>query len=165
MDAQRTYDGRNRRADVKMTPEEISDFLSAGPDVMALGTINRDGSIHLATVSVAYIDGVIWVKSKASAQKTLNLRRHPFASCMLSEDDDDYETMHGLYARSSVTIVEDYDVVLRVTEYITERHDRRKSLGTPEPSTVERLTSGYVAIRFDDPTFATWDHRKLRDQR
>ena len=165
MDTQRTYDGRNRRADVKMTPAEISEFLSTGPDVMALGTINGDGSIHLATVSVAFVDGVIWTKSKARAQKAVNLRRHPFASCMLSEGDDDYETMHGLYARGPVTIFDDHDTVLRVTNYIASRYEMHRSGGVPDPAAVERLTTGYVAIRFDDPTFVTWDHRKLLDPR
>jgi hypothetical protein len=51
--------------------------------------------------------------------------------------------------------------VLRVTHHIMSRHEQRVSGGVPDPSTVERLTSGYVAIRFDDPTFVTWDHRKL----
>ena len=144
-----------------MTPAEIEDFLSAGPDVMAFASINSDGSIHLATVSLAFIDGAIWTKSKARAQKTINVRRHPFASCILSAGDDDYETMHGLYARGPVSVHEDYHAVYRVTQYITARHEKQASGGEPDLETVDRLTSGYVAIRFDDPTIVSWDHRKL----
>lgn len=47
---------------------------------MTLGTLGADGSIHLITVSKAYVDGAICVTSKRKAQKTVNLRRHPFAS-------------------------------------------------------------------------------------
>lgn len=161
MNFARTFDRKNRRDDVKMSATEIDDFLSRGPNVMALATINSDGSIHLATVGFAYIDGVLWTKSKPRAQKVVNLRRHPFASCMMSAGDEDYETMHGLYARGGVSIVEDFDSVLSVTHHITSRFEKRVSGGEPDPETVHRLADGYVAIRFDDPKLVTWDHRKL----
>jgi general stress protein 26 len=90
-----TFDGRNRRGDVKMTPHEIEEFFATGPDVMTLATVNGDGSIHLAAVAFAFIGGVIWAKSKARAQKVINIRLHPFASCMMSDGDDAYETMRA----------------------------------------------------------------------
>lgn len=145
-----------------MSASEVDDFLSrGGPNVMALASLNSDGSIHLTTVGFAYIDGVLWTKSKPRAQKVVNLRRHPFASCLMSAGDDDYETMQGLYARGGVSIIEDSEVVLAVTHQIAARFEERVSGGEPDPDTVRRLADGYVAIRFDDVKFVTWDHRKL----
>ncbi len=161
MNVARTFDRKNRRGDVKMSATEIDDFLSRGPNVMAFATVNPDGSIHMAPVGFAYIDGVIWTKSKPRAQKVVNLRRHPFASCMMSAGDDDYETMHGLYARGGVSVFDDPELVLLVTHQIASRFEERVSGGEPDPETVRRLAEGYVTIRFDDPKFVTWDHRKL----
>jgi hypothetical protein len=60
-----------------------------------------------------------------------------------------------------VTIVEDRWHVTEVTHYITSRFGAGASGGEPDSGTVRRLSAGYVAIRFDDPVFVSWDHRKL----
>lgn len=160
MQVESTYDGVNRRKSVAMSSETVEDFLQNGPLAMTLGTLGVDGSIHLVTVSKAYVDGAIWVKSKLKAQKTVNLRRHPFASCMMSEDDDDYRTMHGLSASGPVTIFEDRETVMRITEHITARYAARGT-AVADAAAVSRLSDGYVAIRFDNPRIRSWDHRNL----
>lgn len=161
MQVERTFNRVNRRNDVRMSAEEIDEFLRRGPNVMALATINADGSIHLVTVAFAYLDGSIWTKSKPRAQKVINLRRHPFASCLMSDGDDDYEAMRGLSAAGRVSIAEDDATVIEVTRAITFRFEERASGGAPDERRVQRLAQGYVAMRFDDPKFVTWDHRKL----
>lgn len=161
MRVERTYDGVNRRKSVAMTPETIEDFLRNGPLAMTLGTLDADGGIHLVTVSKAYVDGALWVKSKAKAQKTVNMRRHPFASCMMSEDDDDYRTMHGLSASGPVTIFDDRATVERITEHITGRYAARGT-AVADAGSISRLSEGYVAVRFDSPKIRTWDHRNLK---
>ena len=164
MTAARNFDGRNRRDDVKMSNAEIEGARFHGPHCMALATLKADNSIHLVTVGYAYIDGVIWTKSQSRAQKVVNLLRHPYASCTMSAGDGEYHTVHGPYARGHASIVDASEAVLLVTRRITSRFRERVPGTDSDDESIQRLTEGYVAIRYDNPKLVTWDHRKLESK-
>jgi hypothetical protein len=63
-----SYDGRDRRQEVRMSPGEIDEFLRTCTNQMVLVTANSDDTLHAVPMGFG-LDGQIHMKSKARAQK------------------------------------------------------------------------------------------------
>ena len=96
--------GVNQRALIKMTPEEVDEFLH-GRRSMTMSTISPDDSIHSVAMWYGFLEGKIAVESKAKAQKVKNLERDPRLTCLV-EAGETYDQLHGVSlvgrARSSL---------------------------------------------------------------
>ena len=85
--------GVNQRAKIRMTDEEIDEFLH-GKHTMSLASINADGSIHLVAMWYGFLEGEIAFETKAKSQKVANLRRNPVvAVCQV--DRGRWSTIEG----------------------------------------------------------------------
>lgn len=150
----------SRRAQIVMTPEEITDFLANGK-VANIATIGPNGRPHL--VPLWYVprgDGVAtW--TYASSQKAANLRRLAQAT-VLVETGDTYDQLRGVSMECDVELVDDIEkVTLIATELM-----RRYNSGEPEVATaatqfVRLQAAKRVGLVLTPTKVVSWDHRKL----
>jgi nitroimidazol reductase NimA-like FMN-containing flavoprotein (pyridoxamine 5'-phosphate oxidase superfamily) len=155
-----SFDGRDRRREVRMSPEEIQAFLRTCTNQMVLVTANPDGSFHAVPMGYGYVDGQIHMKSKSRAQKVANLKRDPRATCLVSAGTQ-YDELRGVQAVGRMEVVEDRDIVRAVTLDTMRRQDPEFVLDDRGQGLVARLSANYVALRLHPSRMLGWDHRKL----
>ena len=86
--------GVNQRSAVRMSPEEVDDFLRA-ERTTTMCTMHPDGSIHAVAMWYAFLDGTLAIETKRKSQKIQNLRRDPRLT-FLVEAGDKYENLRGV---------------------------------------------------------------------
>jgi PPOX class probable F420-dependent enzyme len=149
--------GRNQRAQIAMTPEEIATFLDQ-QRTATFATIGPTGRPHLVAMWYAVLDGQLWFETKAKAQKTQNLLRDGRLT-VLVEDGNTYDTLRGVSLEGTGVVVDDADALWRVGVSVWERYtgpytDEMKPF-------VEAMLRKRVAVRLDVERVRSWDHRKL----
>ena len=149
--------GQNQRGQIKMTPDEIDDFLAERrPIVMC--TLRPDGSIHAVGMWYGFLEGCIGLESKAKAQKVLNLRRDPHIT-VIAEDGDYYDELRGVSIEGKAEIVEDPDRMWELGVNLFERYNGPYS--EELKPYVETMLHKRVVIKVHPERTITWDHRKL----
>lgn len=151
----------SRRAQIRMTPDEVEAFIDAQKTLM-VASLDRDGQPHLVPMWYAILDGSIVFWTYRTSQKIVNLRHDPRLTCLL-EDGESYEQLRGVSMQGTATLVEDPEAVQRVGVAILQRY-----IGPLEDSAREAFEAGVaaqaakrVAIIFHAKKTASWDHRKL----
>lgn len=149
--------GLNQRDLIKMTPEEVDDFLSERRP-MSLCTINHDGTIHAVAMWYGFLEGSIALESKAKAQKIKNLRRDPKMTCLF-EAGEYYEELRGVELVGRAEFVEEPERVWSLGVSVFERYygeftDETRPL-------VETMLHNRVVVKLVVDKTVTWDHRKL----
>jgi len=149
----------NRRDAIKMSPEEVDDFL-AGRHVMNVATIGQDGRPHLVAMWYGFLDGkpAFWTFGKA--QKVVNLRRDPRVTCLV-EDGDTYDQLRGVELVATGRIVEDYDSVLEIGKSVGVRYNGEVALSEAALPFLEAQARKRVGVVLDVERVVSWDHRKL----
>jgi PPOX class probable F420-dependent enzyme len=89
-----------------MLDERIADFVARNRAAV-MATLRRDGSIHVARISVGLVDGEIWSSGTQTRVRTRNLRRDPRAT--LTVLDEEHGQWLGL--ETEVTILDGPDAV------------------------------------------------------
>ena len=149
--------GQNQRSQIEMTDEEVARFLEQSR-TCTMATVGPGGVPHLVAMWYGWIDGEIWLESKAKAQKIVNLRRDDRLSVMV-EAGNTYETLRGVSLEGRGIIVEYPDEVWRVGVSVWERYNDPYSEDVRP--IVEAILRNRVAVRLDVERIRTWDHRKL----
>ncbi len=151
----------SRRAQIRMTPEEIEAFVDAQRTLM-VASLDRDGQPHLVPMWFAVLDGLIVFWTYRTSQKVVNLRRDPRLTCLL-EDGESYEQLRGVSMQGTGAVADDPDAVLRAGMAILQRY-----AGPIDGSAREAFEAGVatqakkrVAVTFHPTKTASWDHRKL----
>lgn len=149
--------GVNQRDRIKMTSDEIDDFL-AGRHTMAMCTVNHDGTIHAVAMWYGFLEGAVAVETKAKSQKVQNLRRNPTMT-VLVEDGDSYEELRGVELVGRAEIVEDDE---RIWELGVSVFERYQAPYTEEMRPfVEAMLNKRVVVKLHVDRVVSWDHRKL----
>src|SRR5262245_23589865 len=99
--------GVNQRSQIKMTPEEIEEFLG-GVHTLNCATVNHDGTIHLVAMWYGFLEGCPALETKAKSQKVANLRRNPQITCLV-EEGTSYDELRGVEIVGHAEIVDDPD--------------------------------------------------------
>ncbi|WP_017556767.1 TIGR03618 family F420-dependent PPOX class oxidoreductase [Nocardiopsis baichengensis] len=154
--------GRDRRAQITMTPEEREAFLTANRKVQ-VATVGPDGAPHLSTLFYALVGGRLAFWTYAASQKAVNLRRDPRVTCLV-EDGEDYGELRGLMIRGTAETTDDPEEVRRVGTAVTAA-----MTGTAEEDLeaagargeIERAGRKRVAVFIREERTASWDHAKL----
>jgi PPOX class probable F420-dependent enzyme len=147
----------NQRAQIVMSDDEVATFLVQQRSA-TVATIGPNGAVHLVGMWYAWIDGQVWLETKAKSQKVVNLRRDPRMS-FLVEAGHTYDQLRGVAMEGSGVVVEDPDVVWDVCVDIFERYHAPY---TEELRPfVELMAKNRVVVRLDVDRVRTWDHRKL----
>ena len=148
----------NQRAQIVMSDDEIDTFLTQQRS-STIATIGPKGQVHLVAMWYAWLDGHVWLETKAKSQKVANLRRDPRMS-FLVEAGHTYDQLRGVSLEGTAEVIEDPDVVWRVCVNIFERYNAPY---TEELRPfVELMAKNRVVVRLDAERARTWDHRKLQ---
>jgi general stress protein 26 len=150
----------SRRAQIKMTPDEVRAYLADGR-VANVATIGPKGRPHL--VPVFYIpegDGIAtW--TYGSSQKVANLRRLPEAT-VLVETGVSYEELQGVSMECDVEIVEDTEQIARIgTELLGRMSQGNDEAVTAATQFIRIQAQKRVGLVFRPTKVVSWDHRKL----
>ncbi|MCG3754931.1 MULTISPECIES: pyridoxamine 5'-phosphate oxidase family protein [Amycolatopsis] len=149
--------GTNQRAQIEMSPEEVSAYL-ASQRTATLVSLGPDGHPHAVAMWYAVIDGVLWFETKAKAQKAVNLRRDPRVTVLI-EDGLTYDVLRGVSLEGRAEVVDDPDALWAVGVNVWERYHGEYT-DEVKPM-VEFMLRKRVAIRVDVERVRSWDHRKL----
>ena len=149
--------GKNERAKIVMTDDEIAQFIERSRTA-TFATVSATGAPHLVAMWYAVLDGEVWFETKAKSQKAVNLRRNPTVTVMV-EDGLTYDTLRGVSIEGRGEIVDDPDVLLRVGISVWERYtgpytDEMRPF-------VDQMMNNRIAVRVVPKRVRSWDHRKL----
>jgi PPOX class probable F420-dependent enzyme len=149
--------GVNQRASIRMTPEEVDDFLEERR-AMTMCSISGDGSIHAVAMWYGFVDGCIAVETKSKSQKVQNLRRDPRLT-LLFEAGDYYEELRGVELVGTAEIIDDPDKMWELGVSVFSRYNAPY---TEELKPfVEAMLHKRVGIVLHVERTVSWDHRKL----
>jgi PPOX class probable F420-dependent enzyme len=148
--------GKNQRAEVAMTTEEIDELLR-GSHTATMSTIGPRNTIHSVAIWYGYIDGALHMEAKEKSQKVKNLRRDPRLT-MLVHAGYLYDEMRGVMIEGTGTVFEDDDLMRQIVHDIFARYH---GIDDPDPDLVEQAIRRRVIIRLEPERVASWDHRKL----
>ena len=149
--------GTNQRAAIRMTDDEIAEFLRTSR-TMTMATIGPTGVPHLVAMWYGLVDGAPWFETKAKSQKVKNLRRDPRISCMV-EAGDTYDQLRGVELEGTAEIVEDAGALWDLGVSVFERY---QGPYTEEMRPiVEAMLNNRVAVKVNVERVRSWDHRKL----
>ena len=149
--------GVNRRSEIKMSPEEVEQFLH-DERTATMCSMHPDGTIHAVAMWYGFLEGTIAVETKAKSQKVQNLRRDPRLT-FLVEAGDTYDQLRGVELVGKARIIEDPDQIWKFAISTWERYvgpyteDQRPA--------VEMMMKNRILIAIDVDKTVSWDHRKL----
>jgi PPOX class probable F420-dependent enzyme len=149
--------GTNQRALIKMTPDEVDEFLE-GRRSMTMSTISPDGSIHSVAMWYGFLEGAIAFETKRKAQKVRNLERDPRLTCLV-EDGDYYDELRGVSLVGTGEIIDDADRMWELGVSMFERYTGPYS--EEMKPFVEAMLHKRVVVKLHVDKVVTWDHRKL----
>ncbi|CAM4046175.1 pyridoxamine 5'-phosphate oxidase family protein [Nocardiopsis rhodophaea] len=152
----------NRRAQIRMTETEVTDFLATHHKVQ-VATVGRHGEPHLSTLFYAMVDGRLAFWTYATAQKTVNLRRDKRMTCLV-ETGEDYAELRGVALYGTAEVTDDPETVMRVGTDVTAvmTGASPEELRTPEAQEqLARAGRKRAAVFLDVDRVVSWDHRKL----
>jgi PPOX class probable F420-dependent enzyme len=69
-----------------MTEDELDAFLEEA-QFARLGTLNEDGSIHIAPIFFRYEDGKILMATQCLSRKTRNIKRNPHVTVLIDKTE------------------------------------------------------------------------------
>ncbi|MFN0028654.1 MAG: pyridoxamine 5'-phosphate oxidase family protein [Acidimicrobiales bacterium] len=148
----------SRRAQIKMTDEELQAFL-AEQTLGVLGTVDGKGNPHLVNVTYLHHRGELIFSSFVKAQKIVNLQRNPRAS-MLIEIASPYHEIRGALVTGTAAINDDFEAVRELMAVIAENQQRR--VGDPQPEMdLDQVATKRVIVSLKPDRIASWDHRRL----
>ena len=144
---------------VKMTDEELADFLVANMKVQ-VATIGPDGTPHLSTLFYVLDNGNVAFWTYGRSQKIVNLRRDPRITCLV-EDGEDYFELRGATITGKARLIEDYDEIFALGSRVAKRMAGNVDLGDFGDQIVAQQATKRVAVIVEPDRIATWDHRKM----
>ncbi|MBA9003624.1 MULTISPECIES: pyridoxamine 5'-phosphate oxidase family protein [Thermomonospora] len=155
----------NKREQIKMTPDEIQEFLASQFKVQ-IATVDPDGAPHLVTMFYTLLDGRIAFTTYARSQKVVNLRRNPVMTCLV-EDGLEYGELRGVKLKGKGRIIEDPAVRTKVGRVVGSR-----MAGLPVPELgapidpviaegIEKALAKRVVVVMEPDHVTSWDHRKF----
>ena len=149
------------RDEIKMSKEEMTIFLQNQVSLQ-IGTINKDGSPHLATMWYFY-DGESFIfHTYTKSQKILNLKRDSRIT-VLAEAGSEYSDLQGVIAYGDTEIINGEDnqkEVIRYMEIVGDKYIK----GEDSAQYLEgmKLQSPKRSVVIVKPSkFISWDHTKI----
>lgn len=149
--------GVNQRAQIRMTEEEIAEFVEQSRTA-TMATLGPEGLPHLVAMWYSVVDGKIWFETKVKSQKVVNLRRDDRITVSI-EAGDTYDQLRGVSIEGRAVISDDPDECFRVGVSHWERYTGPYT-DEAKPR-IDKMMYKRVAIRVDPKRVRSWDHRKL----
>jgi PPOX class probable F420-dependent enzyme len=149
--------GVNQRDLIKMTPDEVDDFLSQRLS-MTMSTISPDGSIHSVAMWYGFLEGAVAFETKRKAQKVRNLERDPRLTCLV-EAGETYDQLRGVSLVGTGEVIDDPDRMWELGISVFERYNAPYT-DEMKPF-VEAMLNKRVVVKLHVDKTVSWDHRKL----
>ncbi len=148
----------NRRERIRMNEDEMWAFIEEQKSLQ-VGTIERDGSVHLSTLWFAIVEGKVVFETYTKSQKIKNLERDRRIT-LLWEDGTEYEQLRGVMVKAECELVTEPDEVhglaLEVMARNTPGVDREMLSAAAEHMALKR-----TAVVVPMSKIISWDHNKL----
>jgi general stress protein 26 len=148
----------NRRDLIKMSDQEVADFLREGRTLVCATAGNR-GWPHLMPLWYVLREGEIWAWSYAKSQKVRNLERDERATLQV-EAGEQYQELRGVMIEARTVIHRDTELIADLGREIYARY----GVGAPGDEFIDAVraqSAKRVALQFVPLRVASWDHRKL----
>jgi general stress protein 26 len=151
--------GVNQRKTVRMTDEEVAEFLQNGR-WFSFCTHNKDGTIHAVAMAYAFLsDGTLAFEAKPKSQKIVNLRRDPRMTVLL-DDGTVYGELRGVQLVGRGVLTEDQSDLREFAVSLYSRYFSEQ--GAVSDDTVEQFIRNRVLVKMVVDKTISWDHRKLK---
>ncbi len=141
-----------------MTDSEVERFIDTHKSLQ-VGTIERDGSVHLSTLWFAVVDSRIVFETYTKSQKIKNLERDNRITVLL-EDGTVYEKLRGVMIKGTARLVTDPAEVHPLALEVMKRNQP----DIPEDllsKAAEHMASKRTAVIVEPTRIVSWDHTKL----
>jgi len=146
----------SRRDQIRMSEDELRDFLSEGK-VMTCATLGPRGRPHLMPLWYVPAGDTLRGWTYAASQKALNLERDPRATVQV-EAGVEYHELRGAMLECDVALTREVERVVQVGVALFERYG---ASGPEVREMVEKQAPKRVRLDFTATRTVTWDHRKL----
>jgi PPOX class probable F420-dependent enzyme len=147
----------SRRTQVKMTPEEVDEFLH-GRRTMNIATNGANGFPHVVAMWYGFVDGAPAFWTFRKSQKIVNLNRDPRITALV-EDGDTYNELKGVELQGVVRMLTDPHEVLAVGISVYERYTG--PMTEQARPFIEAQCTKRQACVIDVERVVSWDHTKL----
>lgn len=165
----------SRRDQIRMTDEEVEDFLDA-QRIVVCATNGREGWPHLMPLWYVVRDtqspsgsgtgGELWAWTFAKSQKVRNLERDARATVQV-ETGEAYQELRGVMFECDVVLHRDVEDVTNLGLEIFTRYSGGATDSQPTglADGVREMVKGQAAkrvgLQFVERSRSTWDHHKL----
>ena len=151
----------SRRAQVAMSPAEVSAFLEAGR-TLVLVTYGPDGLPD--PVPMWYVldsSGAPVMRTYTKSQKVVNVRRDPRCAGLV-EDGVTYATLRGVQLTGRLEPFEDTEEILDVLGGLAVKYEGVAEADVPALREAARpVAAKWTGLRLVADRVASWDHGKL----
>lgn len=141
-----------------MSEAEVAAFL-ANQKSLQVGTIERDGGVHLSTLWFALVDGRIVFETYTKSQKIKNLERDSRIT-VLAEDGLVYEKLRGVMIKGIARLVTDPSEVHPLALEVLARNQPEVPRGILEDA-ARHMAAKRTAVIVEPTSTVSWDHTKL----
>ena len=141
-----------------MNEDEVDAFIEEQKSLQ-VGTIERDGSIHLSTLWFARVDKRVVFETYTKSQKIKNLQRDPRIT-LLWEDGDVYDQLRGVMIKGTARLVTDHSEVFPLALEVMKRN-QPDIPGEVLEQAANQMAAKRTAVVVEPQKVISWDHRKL----
>lgn len=141
-----------------MSETEANAFI-AEQKSLQVGTLERDGSVHLSTLWFALVETRVVFETYTKSQKIKNLRRDPRIT-LLWEDGEVYDQLRGVMIKGTATLVTDPVEVQSLALVVMQRNQPDVANEVLEQA-ASRMAAKRTAVIVKPHKMVSWDHRKL----
>jgi PPOX class probable F420-dependent enzyme len=152
----------SRRDQIKMSPEEVDDFL-VEQKIVSCATIGPRGRPHLVPLWYVPDEGALRGWTFAKSQKARNLERDPHATLQV-EAGVQYHELRGVMFECDVDVEQDDGRVADYGRALFRRYAGTDAAGDLAPEVEQMILKQApkrVGLRFTPTRTVSWDHRKL----
>jgi PPOX class probable F420-dependent enzyme len=135
-----------------LTEAELETFLREAP-VARLGTVNPDGTIHLAALYFGYENGDIVFGTQDVTNKVRNIQRNPVVTVLIDDVEPD---LRGVLIYGHAQL--DYEDVIPKRVTIFEKYMSRETALQRATGLASNFTPVIIRVRPDRVT--SWDYSK-----
>lgn len=154
----------SRRDQIKMTDDEIRDFLNSGRTLILVSN-GKDGFPHPMPMWYWVDDkGTVYMTTFRKSQKINNIKRDPRVALLL-EAGDAYQALKSILIYSNAEIIDDIDYT---TEIMFNLSAGRGDLKADQPDAAQAIKAALrktaekrVVIKLVPDKTVSWDHSKL----
>ena len=148
---------KHRRDAISMGEDEAWAFIGEQKSLQ-VGTLYKDGSIHLSTLWFGLKERQIVFETYTKSQKILNLKRDPRISLLL-EDGDTYEKLRGVMITGTAELYDDPAEVKGLATLVLSRNNPLTDEQAEQAA--EMIASKRTAVVVKADKIVSWDHTKL----